>query len=84
MRPQILIVLVVAIVFAAVAVLAGQYAVATLTFPGVALYAGGLCAMAAMLLLIVVRPQVLGLEARSALARLVPGFGRLCDSGGQA
>jgi len=68
---------------AAVAVLAGQHAVATLTFPGVALYAGGICAMAAMLLLILVRPQVLGLEARSALARLVPGFG-LGDSGGPA
>ena len=68
---------------AAVAVLAGQQAVATLTFPGVALYAGGLCAMAAMLLLILVRPQVLGLEARSALDRLVPGFG-LGNSGGRA
>ena len=77
---------------AAVAVLAGQQAVATLTFPGVSLYAGGVCAMAAMLLLILVRPQVLGLEASSALARLVPGFGpRLAaagamgaDSSGQA
>jgi hypothetical protein len=39
--------------------------------------------MAAMLLLIRVRPQVLGLEARSALARLLPGFG-LGDPGGQA
>jgi O-antigen/teichoic acid export membrane protein len=68
---------------AAVAVLAGQHAVATLVFPGVALYAGGICAMAAMLLLILVRPQVLGLEARSALARLVPGFG-LGDSSGRA
>jgi hypothetical protein len=47
---------------AAAAVLAGQHAVATLTFPGVALYAGGICAMAAMLLLILVRPQVLGLR----------------------
>jgi O-antigen/teichoic acid export membrane protein len=69
---------------AAVAVVAGQHAVATLTFPGVALYAGGICATAAMLLLILVRPQVLGLEARSALARLVPGFGRLRDFNGQA
>ena len=60
---------------AAVAVLAGQHAVATLTFPGVSLYAGGLCAMAALGLLILARPQVLGLEACSALSRLVPGFG---------
>jgi lipopolysaccharide exporter len=59
----------------AVAVLAGQQAVASLTFPGVSLYAGGACAMAAMLLLIAMRPQVLGLEARSALARLVPSIG---------
>jgi lipopolysaccharide exporter len=68
---------------AAGAVLSGQHAVATLAFPGIALYAGGICAMAAMLLLILVRPQVLGLEARSALARLIPGLG-LGDSGGQA
>jgi len=66
----------------AVAVLAGPHAVATLTFPGLSLYAGGICALAAMLLLIVVRPQVLGLEARSALARLVPSFGpRLAAAG---
>jgi lipopolysaccharide exporter len=71
-------------VVAAAAVLIGQHAVATLTFPGVALYAGGICAMAAMLLLILVRPQVLGLEARSALDRLIPGFGLLGNSGGQA
>jgi lipopolysaccharide exporter len=56
------------------AVLAGQQAVATLTFPGIALYAGGACALAAMLLLVGVRPQVLGREAYSALARLFPAF----------
>lgn len=71
-------------VVAAAAVLVGQHAVATLTFPGIALYAGGICAMAAMLLLILARPQVLGLEARSALDRLIPGFGQLGNSGGQA
>jgi O-antigen/teichoic acid export membrane protein len=69
----------------AVAVLAGQHAVASLTFPGVSLYAGGACALAAMLLLIAVRPQVLGLEARSALARLVPSVGhRLAPAGAVA
>lgn len=59
----------------AVAVLAGQEAVSTLTFPGVSLYAGSLAAAAAMALVLFVRPQALGLEAQSALARLVPRFG---------
>src|SRR6185369_12115048 len=56
------------------AVLAGQHAVANLTFPGVSLYAGSACAVAAMLLMVGARPQVLGEEAQSALARLVPRF----------
>jgi len=59
----------------AAAVLAGQEAVSTLTFPGVALYAGAIAAAAAMALVLFVRPQALGLEAQSALARLVPRFG---------
>nr|MBA3774252.1 hypothetical protein [Ramlibacter sp.] len=54
-------------------VLAGQHAVAALTFPGISLYAGSACALVAMVALVMVRPQVLGLEARSALARLIPG-----------
>ncbi|MDB5870803.1 MAG: putative succinoglycan transport protein [Ramlibacter sp.] len=56
------------------AVLLGQRAVSTLTFPGVSLYAGGACALAAMLLLVGMRPQVLGHEAQSALGRLFPAF----------
>ncbi len=56
------------------AVLAGQHAVATIAFPGVALYAGAACALAAMLLVIGARPQMLGREAYSALARLLPAF----------
>lgn len=60
----------------AVAVLAGQHAVATLTFPGVSLSAGGACALAAMLLIMGLRPQLLGREARSALARLIPAMGQ--------
>ncbi len=56
------------------AVLAGQQAVAGLTFPGVSLYAGGACAVAAMLLVVGARPQVLGPEAHLALARLFPAF----------
>ena len=59
----------------AAAVLAGKHAVATLTFPGVSLYAGGICAVAAMLLLVATRPQLLGVEALSALARLFPRSG---------
>jgi lipopolysaccharide exporter len=56
------------------AVLAGQHAVAGLTFPGVSLYAGSACALAAILLMVGARPQVLGDEAQSALARLIPRF----------
>jgi lipopolysaccharide exporter len=58
----------------AAAVFAGQYATAGFTFPGASLFAGGTCAMAAMLLLVRVRPQVLGRETHSALARLIPAF----------
>jgi lipopolysaccharide exporter len=57
------------------AVIAGQQAVSAFTFPGVSLYAGGLAAAAAMALVLFVRPQTLGFEAQSALARLVPRFG---------
>lgn len=57
-----------------VAVLAGQYAVASLTYPVISLSAGGACALAAMLALVLARPQVLGTEALSALSRLFPAF----------
>jgi hypothetical protein len=56
------------------AVLAGQYAVASLTYPAVSLSAGGACALAAMVALVLARPQVLGSEAGSALGRLIPAF----------
>ncbi len=59
----------------AAAVVAGQQAVAGLGIPFVSLAAGGSCALAAMLLMVGMRPDVLGLETQSALARLVPGFG---------
>jgi O-antigen/teichoic acid export membrane protein len=58
----------------AVAVLAGQYGVAALAFPGAALLAGGLGAAAAMLLILVMRPRMLGAETLSALARMFPAF----------
>jgi O-antigen/teichoic acid export membrane protein len=54
------------------AVVAGQHAVAGLAFPGISLYAGGACALAAMLLIVGARPQVLGRETQSAVARLIP------------
>jgi O-antigen/teichoic acid export membrane protein len=57
------------------AVLAGQQAAAGLALPGVSLAAGGICAVAAMAAVLFVRPQALGKEATSALARLVPRFG---------
>lgn len=56
----------------AVCVVAGQQATGTLSVPAVSLLAGAVGAAAAMLLLVGMRPQVLGLQAQSALARLVP------------
>ena len=57
------------------AVLAGQQVVSTLEFPGVGLYAGATCALVAMLIVLLVRPTVLGAEAQGALARIIPRFG---------
>jgi lipopolysaccharide exporter len=66
-------------------VLAGQHAVANLGLPAVSLATGSACALAAMLLLVGMRPQVLGLEAQSALARLVPRLGvHFARAGGPA
>jgi hypothetical protein len=48
--------------------------VASLTYPVISLSAGGACALAAMLVLVLARPQVLGNEAQSALGRLIPAF----------
>ncbi len=57
-----------------VAVMAGRQAVAGVNFPGATLFAGGAFALLAMLLLVAMRPQVLGREALSALGRLFPAF----------
>jgi len=57
------------------AVLAGQQAVASFAFPLVPLVAAGLCASLCLVLLVMLRPEALGAEARSALARLVPRIG---------
>lgn len=54
------------------ATLAGRHAVASFTFPGVSLCAGAATALAAMMLVVGARPQVLGRQAHSALARLFP------------
>jgi lipopolysaccharide exporter len=59
----------------ALAVLAGQYAVAGFGIPALALASGGACALVAMLVMIAARPQLLGREAQIALARLFPAAG---------
>jgi lipopolysaccharide exporter len=56
------------------AVLAGQYAVAGVTFPGISLCVGGACALGAMLLMIGTRPQLLGRETQNAIANLFPAI----------
>lgn len=56
------------------ATLGGQQAVASITVPGISLFAGAAGALAAMLFVVGARPQVLGREAHSALARLFPAF----------
>jgi lipopolysaccharide exporter len=56
------------------AVLVGQHAGAGIALPGASLFAGGLCALAAIVAIVVLRPEVLGAEAQSALARLLPRF----------
>ncbi|MBA3772863.1 MAG: oligosaccharide flippase family protein [Ramlibacter sp.] len=58
----------------AAAVLVGQRAAVGVAIPGASLFAGGLCALLAIATVVLVRPGVLGAEAQSALARLVPGF----------
>lgn len=58
----------------AVAVRAGQHGGAMLTFRGASLFAGAIGAVAAMLLIVAMRPQLLGLETMGALARLFPAF----------
>ncbi len=56
----------------ALAVLAGQHAAAGSALPGIALAAGSAGALAVLLLVLGVWPQLLGAEARSALARFLP------------
>lgn len=56
----------------AVAVLAGQHAVAGSTLPGIALAAGGAGALTVLLLVLGVWPQLLGAEAQGVLARFLP------------
>jgi lipopolysaccharide exporter len=58
----------------AVAVLAGQHAVADLVLPAVSLGAGAACAGAVMVLMAGLWPQLLGRDTRSALASLFPAF----------
>jgi O-antigen/teichoic acid export membrane protein len=59
---------------AGAAVWMGQQAVAGLRFPGAGLFAGGAAASAALLLVIGLRPRVLGEHANNALVRLVPAL----------
>ena len=59
---------------AALAVAGGHQAVANVTLPGAALFAGGFCALAALLIVIGMRPTLLGRDTQSALGRLVPRF----------
>ncbi len=61
-------------VVCAAAVLAGQHAAAGLAFPGAGLFAGGSFALLAIVFMVAARPDVLGAEAQSALARLLPRF----------
>ena len=56
------------------AVLAGQQVVSSIKFPGMGLYAGATCALVAMLIVMVVRPAMLGPEAQIALGRILPRF----------
>ncbi len=58
----------------ALAVLAGQRGAAGITFPGASLFAGGLGAAAAVLLVVMLRPRMLGQETLSALTRIVPAL----------
>jgi lipopolysaccharide exporter len=57
------------------AAIAGQLAVSALKFPGVGLIVGGTCAVVAMLVVLVVRPTLLGAEAQIAIGRIAPRFG---------
>jgi O-antigen/teichoic acid export membrane protein len=59
----------------ALATLAGQQAAASVPSPLVALVAGGSCAALAMLAVLLLKPGALGVEARTALSRVLPVIG---------
>ena len=59
----------------AIAVVTGQQAAAGSTLPGMALAAGSAGALAVLLLVLGVWPQLLGAEARGVLARFLPFLG---------
>ena len=67
---------------AALATLAGREAASALASPLVTLLAGGSCAALALLAVLLLRPDALGPEARTALARVLPVIGpRLAPRG---
>jgi hypothetical protein len=66
----------------AVAVVAGQQGASSLSSPIVALVAGGSCAALVMLAVLLLKPEALGSEARTALSRVLPVIGpRLAPRG---
>jgi O-antigen/teichoic acid export membrane protein len=58
-----------------IAVLLGRHGAASLQHPIVTLLAGGTLGLLVVLALVAVRPQLLGPEARTVVARLVPAIG---------
>jgi hypothetical protein len=67
---------------AALATFAGQQAASSVPHPLVALVAGGSCAALAMLAVLLFKPEALGAEARTVLARVLPVIGpRLAPRG---
>jgi O-antigen/teichoic acid export membrane protein len=59
---------------ASLGVVAGQQAASGASLPGASLFAGGGAAVAALLLVVGLRPRVLGEQANLALVRLIPGL----------
>jgi O-antigen/teichoic acid export membrane protein len=62
-------------VLCAAAVLAGREAAASLNHPVLTLLAGGALATVVAFVLVALRPQVLGTEARAVLSRVIPAVG---------
>lgn len=60
--------------FCAVAVVAARYGVGRWHHPALSMAAGGAGALAALLLVIGARPQLLGRDAHTALSRLIPAI----------